>query len=142
MVEAVVAEWAKIGVKAEADLTEAAVGSKRVLELDWDMVIIPVVTSTGDADYNLGRLYTCAANRTGYCDSELDALLAEAGSIADQDRRRELYEEAGGIIWDNAVGMYPMTITQVWAWASSLDGVQPSPVYKPDLTKISVGNAG
>ncbi len=136
-VEAVIADWAKIGVKAEVDLQEAAVGTQNLLGLNWDVVIIqPVITSTGDADYNLGRLYTCAAKRTGYCNPDLDALLAQAGSSPDQDARKDLYDQAGKIIWDDAVGMFPMTVVQVWAWSSALEGVELDPIYKPDLTQV------
>jgi peptide/nickel transport system substrate-binding protein len=136
-VEAVIADWAKIGVKAEVDLQEAAVGTQNLLGLNWDVAIIqPVITSTGDADYNLGRLYPCAANRTGYCDDQLDALLAQAGASADQDQREQLYDQAGGIIWDQAVGMFPMTVVQVWAWSNRLEGVELDPIYKPDLTQV------
>lgn len=136
-VEAVIADWAKIGVKAEVDLQEAAVGTQNLLALNWDAVIIqPVITSTGDADFNLGRLYPCAANRTGYCNPDLDALLAEAGSSADQAVREQLYAEAGGIIWDEAVGMFPMTVVQVWAWSAALEGVTLDPIYRPDLTQV------
>jgi peptide/nickel transport system substrate-binding protein len=136
-VEAVIADWAKIGVKAEVDLQEAAVGTQNLLALNWDVAIIqPVITSTGDADYNLGRLYPCAAKRTGYCNPDLDTLLAEAGSSPDQAAREDLYDQAGGIIWDEAVGMFPMTVVQVWAWSSALEGVQLDPIYKPNLTQV------
>ncbi|UJQ95488.1 ABC transporter substrate-binding protein [Mariluticola halotolerans] len=137
LVEAMVADWARIGVNAELDLQEAAVGTQRLLALDWDMVIIqPLVTSTGDADYNLGRLYTCAANRTGHCNAELDELLAAAGSASDQARRADLYAQAGKIIWDEAMGIYPMSVRQIWAWSDAVEGVKLDSIYKPDLTGI------
>lgn len=141
LVEAMIADWARIGVKAEIDLQEPAVGTRRLLDLDWDIAIIqPVVTSTGDADYNLGRLYTCAANRTGYCDEALDTLLAQASASPDQAVRADLYEQAGKIVWDNVVGMYPMNVRQVWAWSARLEGVTLDPVYKPDLTQVRFAN--
>ncbi|MGK6315891.1 ABC transporter substrate-binding protein [Neorhizobium sp. DT-125] len=137
LVDAIIADWARIGVKAEVDLQEPAVGTQRLLALDWDISIIqPVITSTGDADYTLGRLYTCAAKRTTYCNPELDKLLVEAGSISDQAKRAELYAAAGKIVWDNAIGMFPIDVKQVWAWRSNLDGVTLDPVYKPDLTQV------
>lgn len=137
LVDAILADWARIGVKGEVDLQEPAVGTQRLLALDWDISIIqPIITNTGDADYNLGRLYTCAANRTTYCDPALDALLSEAGSISDQARRAELYAEAGKIIWDNAIGLFPMDVNQVWAWNAKLEGVQLDPVYRPNLSQI------
>lgn len=137
LVDAILADWARIGVKGEVDLQEPAVGTQRLLALDWDISIIqPIITNTGDADYNLGRLYTCAANRTTYCDPALDALLSEAGSISDQAKRAELYAEAGKIIWDNAIGLFPMDVNQVWAWNAKLEGVQLDPVYRPNLSQI------
>jgi peptide/nickel transport system substrate-binding protein len=137
LVDAIIADWARIGVKAEVDLQEPAVGTQRLLALDWDISIIqPVITSTGDADYTLGRLYTCAAKRTTYCNPELDKLLVEAGSVSDQAKRAQLYTAAGKIIWDNAIGLFPIDVKQVWAWRSNLNGVKLDPVYKPDLTKV------
>src|SRR5690606_12733899 len=125
LVEAIIADWARIGVKGEIDLQEPAVATRRLLALDWDISIIqPVITSTGDPDYNLGRLYTCAANRTTYCDETLDKLLTEASASSDQARRAELYAEAGKIVWDNAVGLFPLEVRQVWAWSAKLDGVK------------------
>jgi peptide/nickel transport system substrate-binding protein len=141
LVEAMIADWARIGVNVEIDLQEPAVGTRRLLDLDWDIAIIqPVITSTGDADYNLGRLYTCAANRTGYCDETLDQLLAKASASPDQAERAALYTEAGKIVWDNVVGMYPMNVRQVWGWSSRLEGVKLDPVYKPDLTEVRFAN--
>jgi peptide/nickel transport system substrate-binding protein len=135
--EAIVADWARIGIKAALDIAEPAVGTKRLLALDWDLVAIqPVITSTGDADYNLGRLYTCAAHRTGYCNPDLDTLLGEASASSDQAKRAALYKQADAIVWDDAVGMYPMEVKQVWAWRSNLDGVKLDPVYRPDLTGV------
>ena len=34
----------------------------------------PNQTITGDADYTLNRLYSCAAKRLGYCNPELDEM--------------------------------------------------------------------
>jgi len=137
LVEAIIADWARIGVKAEIDLQEPAVGTRRLLDLDWDISIVqPVITSTGDADYNLGRLYTCAANRTTYCDEALDKLLVAASAEPDQAKRAELYAEAGKIVWDNAVGLFPLDVRQVWAWSARLEGVVLDPIYRPDLTAV------
>jgi peptide/nickel transport system substrate-binding protein len=137
LLRAIISDWAKIGVTVELQTLEPAVSSQRLLALDWDFAVVqPVNTSTGDADYNLGRLYTCAANRTGYCNPELDELLTAAGSSVDMAEREELYTEAGKIIWDETVGIFPMTVVHVWAWRAGLEGVIVDPIYKPDLTKI------
>lgn len=137
LVQAATADWAKIGVKLEAALQEPAVGTAKLLKLDYDLAIIqPVITSTGDADYNLGRLYTCAAKRTGYCDPALDVILNKAGSSPDQKERAKLYDQAGKILWDKAVGIFPMNVKQVWAYSAKLSGVKLDPVYKPDLTGV------
>lgn len=137
LVDAIIADWARIGVKAEVDLQEPAVGTQRLLALDWDISIIqPVITSTGDADYTLGRLYTCAAKRTTWCNPELDKLLNEAGAVSDQAKRAQLYSAAGKIVWDNAIGLFPIDVKQVWAWRANVSGVKLDPVYKPDLTQV------
>lgn len=59
LVDAILADWARIGVTGEVDLQEPAVGTQRLLALDWDISIIqPIITNTGDADYNqIGRAH-------------------------------------------------------------------------------------
>ncbi|TPX03299.1 ABC transporter substrate-binding protein, partial [Schumannella luteola] len=133
---AIVSDLAKVGVKAVPVQKEAAVFLDDLLSLNWDVNFQLVGTPTYDAAQNLGRLYPCAANRNGYCNPELDAILAEAGSITDEDERLDLYDQANAIIWGDAVGMFPMVVNTTYAWRTGLNGFEPDPLTKPDLSHV------
>ena len=121
-VDSVVSDLAAIGVKAEALEKEQAVYTEDLLSLNWDINIQQVGTLGLDASYNLGRLYTCAAERTGYCNPELDAMLKQAGTAVDPAEREAAYAEATELIWNEAVGMYPMFVKNLFATRSTVSG--------------------
>jgi peptide/nickel transport system substrate-binding protein len=137
-IQAVASDLAKIGVKAEPKEKEKAVFLEDLLGMRWDINFQSLAIDTGDLASNLGRLYTCAAKRTGYCDPELDQLLVEAGSISDPERRADLYGQAQEIIWQKAVGMYPMFVNIPYAWRDNVKGFRTSPAYQPDFTNVTV----
>ncbi|GHE79292.1 ABC transporter substrate-binding protein [Amycolatopsis deserti] len=136
--QAVASDLAKIGVKVEPREKEKAVFLEDLLGMRWDINLQSLAIDTGDLASNLGRLYPCAAGRTGYCDPELDRVLAEAGAISDPARRAELYGQAQRIIWRAAVGMYPMFVNIPYAWRDTVHGFRTSPAYQPDFTKVTV----
>jgi peptide/nickel transport system substrate-binding protein len=135
-IQAVVSDLAEIGVQAEPLEKEQAVFTQDLLALNWDINFQQLATPTFDAASNLGRLYPCAAGRNGYCNPELDTLLAEAGAATDSAEREELYGEASEIIWRDAVGMYPMAVSIAYAWNNKLQGFQPDPSGLPDFAKV------
>lgn len=134
---AIASDLSKIGVKAVPVQKEAAVFLDDLLALNWDINFQLLGTAAYDAAQNLGRLYPCSAKRNGYCNPELDAILAEAGSITDQEERLDLYDQANQIIWDDAVGMYPMVVNTTFAWRADLKGFAPDPLTKPDLSRVT-----
>ena len=137
-IQAIASDLAKIGVKAEPTEKESAVFLEDLLALNWDINFQALSTATFDAATNVGRLYTCAANRTGYCNEDLDALLAEAGGTSDLATREAAYADAIEIIWDDAVGMYPMALKIAYASQSSVQGLNPDPSFLPEFSTVSV----
>lgn len=135
-IQAVVSDLAEIGVQAEPLEKEQAVFTKDLLALNWDINFQQLTTPTFDAASNLGRLYPCAAGRNGYCNPELDTLLASAGAAADKKERVDDYGKASEIIWRDAVGMYPMAVSIAYAWNSKLQGFQPDPSGLPDFADV------
>lgn len=121
--QAVTSDLREIGVQVEAVEKEPGVWLDDLLALEWDINLQSVSVPSLDAATNVGRLYTCEAERTGYCDEDLDELLAQADSVADPEERESLYVEATEIIWDEAVGMFPMFPQIVYAWRDGLTGV-------------------
>ncbi|MFI6994183.1 ABC transporter substrate-binding protein [Nonomuraea wenchangensis] len=137
-VQAVASGLAESGVQVDVLEKEKAVFTKDLLALNWDINFQQLATPTYDAASNLGRLYPCAAGRTGYCNKELDALLAKAGASADEAERAELYGQAGQIIWRDAVGMYPMTVKLAYAWGKKVTEFTPDPSGLPDFSRVKL----
>jgi peptide/nickel transport system substrate-binding protein len=137
-VESVVSDLAAIGVKAEALEKEQAVYTEDLLALNWDINIQQVGTLGLDASYNLGRLYTCAAKRTGYCNPELDNILTLAGTSVDPEEREAAYADATELIWNEAVGMYPMFAKNLFATRSTVSGFEPDGEGLPRFDTVAV----
>lgn len=136
--QAVASDLAEIGVHVEVLEKEQAVWLEDLLALNWE-INIQILGSQGfDAATNVGRLYTCEANRTGYCNPELDELLIAAGSTGDVEEREELYAQAIEIIWDEAVGMYPMFTQTAYAWQASVQGLEPPADGRVDFSTVSI----
>lgn len=93
LVQAMISAWNEIGVKVTPRGLDSATWLAEFQALNWDMDVQPNQTITGDADYTLNRLYSCAAKRLGYCNPELDALMTQAQQSIDQDERTELYQQ-------------------------------------------------
>lgn len=136
-IQAVASDLAEIGVQADVLEKEQAVFTKDLLALNWDINFQQLTTPTFDAASNLGRLYPCAAKRNGYCNPQLDTLLADAGAASDTKERVDLYGQASKIIWRDAVGMYPVSVGIAYAWNSKLEGFHPDPSGLPDFSTVA-----
>jgi peptide/nickel transport system substrate-binding protein len=135
--QAVSSDLREIGVNVEPTEKEPGVWIEDLLALEWDINLQQVSVPSLDAATNVGRLYPCAAERTGYCNEDLDAILEEAGSISDAQQREALYVEAAEIIWTDAVGMFPMFSKIVYAWDGDLTGVNMDPSSIPGFADLS-----
>lgn len=136
-VRAVASDLEKIGVQVDVLEKEAGVFLDDLLALKWDINIQQLGSAGFDAATNLGRLYTCTAHRTGYCNKKLDALLAAAGSTSDLGERKKKYAKAIEIIWDDAVGMYPMFVKIPYVWKKGVKGFTLAPDALPEFSKVS-----
>jgi len=138
LAETMISDWAKIDVKVEAVQLERAEWIEKLTSLDWDMDLQTNSVITGDADYTLGRLYTSAANRNGYKNDELDKILQAAKETTDQDEREDLYDQANDIIWNEAVGLFPLELNQVTAYRSHVKGFNQSPADDPIFKDVYI----
>ncbi|WP_152363468.1 ABC transporter substrate-binding protein [Microlunatus speluncae] len=137
-VQSVASDLAAVGVKVEVLEKEQAVYTEDLLALRWDLNIQQVGTLGLDASYNLGRLYPCAAKRTGYCNPDLDALLKKAGNSVDPAVRQQAYADATALIWNEAVGMYPMFVDNVFATRTGVEGFLADGEGLPRFDTVSV----
>lgn len=136
LAESFASYWSEIGVTVELQELEQAQWLDRLLALDWDMELQNAGNATGDADYTLGRLYSTEANRMGYSNPELDEILNDARSTTDQDQRAELYAQACTIIWDDAVGIFPLDPLATYGVREGVQGLQPAPNNQPDFVPV------
>lgn len=136
--QTMISDWKEIGVEVELQEKERAVWLEDLLALNWDMNLLINSVLTGDADFTLGRLYPSAANRTGYANAELDQILADAKATVDQQERLDLYDRANAIIWDDAVGIFPMELLANYGWRDRVVGFTPDPNETPRFTSVSV----
>ncbi len=93
----------QVGITLLLEPAERAVMVERVYNRDYDLSM-QSFTSGGDPAIGYHRIYLSAepgtpfVNATGYSNPEVDALLAEAGALADQDARAAVYDEAMAIL--------------------------------------------
>jgi len=139
--QAIVSDLQKIGVQVDLLEKEQAVFTKDLLALNWDINFQQLSNPTFDAANTLGRLYTCKAKRNGYCNPELDKLLSAAAATPDEKERTRLYGDAGKIIWQDAVGMFPMAVKYAYAWNKRLTGFTPDPNGLPEFSKVQVNGS-
>lgn len=140
LAQAMISDWAKVGVKVEPQQIEKATWLDRLNKLDWDMDLQTNTVTTGDADFTLGRLYTSKANRMGYHNPQLDSILNDAKASSDQDKRKSDYAQACKVIWSDAVGIFPATLTTAYGERTNLRGFTPVPSDQPDLSKVSLSS--
>ncbi|MEV5965380.1 ABC transporter substrate-binding protein [Kribbella sp. NPDC051952] len=141
LAQAMISDWAKIGVTVKPLEKERAQWLEDFGKLNWDMNLQTNVTGTGDADYTLARLYVCSAKRNGYCNPALDKLLLDARSTVDQAQRPKLYEQAGQIMWDDAVGVFPADLASNSAVRSRVQNFVMPPSGRPLFAKVSVSGS-
>jgi len=132
----IISDLARIGVIVEPQFKEHAIWLQDLVSLNFDMNNMVQAAATGDADVLLGRLYLCASRRTGYCNPELDALLLAAQRETDQDARLDLYAQASRIIWEEAVGMFPIDVLAVYAYRTNVSGFYADPSQAPSFTSV------
>jgi peptide/nickel transport system substrate-binding protein len=138
LAQAFISAWEKVGVKVRPQEKERATWLKDFGALKWDMNLQTNTTGTGDADFTLNRLYTCEAKRMGYCNKDLDSILAKARGSLDQNERKTLYAQADKIIWEDAVGIFPVDLKNNYAVRDNVKGLEMPVSGRPDFSQVSV----
>ncbi|SEE30475.1 ABC transporter substrate-binding protein [Ruania alba] len=136
--QAFISAWAEVGIDVEPLEKERASWLEDFGSMNWDLNLQTNTTATGDADFTLNRLYTCEADRLGYCNPELDDLLAQARASLDPDERSELYDQANEIMWEEAPGIFPADIQNNLAYGSQVRGLELPPNNRPYFSTVSI----
>jgi peptide/nickel transport system substrate-binding protein len=131
-------DLAEVGVTLEVQAKEHAVWLEDLLALNFDINIQTTGPANGDPSSDLSRLYKCSANRTGFCSDELDELIAIGDAALDPAERTAAFLDVQEVIWDNAIGMFPLDVATTYAWSKTLEGFVPDPNFSPDLSAVKV----
>jgi peptide/nickel transport system substrate-binding protein len=127
IVQAMISDWAEVGVNVTPLPKEQAQWVEDLLALDWDMNVAINETITGGANFTIGRLYTCTAGpsgigRMGYCNEDLDATIAAAQQELDRDAQAALWADAISTIWNDAVGISLFDVNANYAYGPGVEG--------------------
>lgn len=131
--EAVQTQLAEVGINASIETLEwsayLAVTREPAGENEVPMAMLGWGTVTGDADYGLYPLFHTAqhvpdgSNRAFYSNAEVDALLEEARTNTDPDRREEIYAQVLQILHDEAAWLFLHSETQLVAVRDNVQGL-------------------
>ncbi len=138
LLQAMISYWNAIGVRVKSQEMERAVWIDNLNKLNWDMDLQANAVTTGDADFTLGRLYHSRANRNGYKNPDLDKILDDAVATVDQEKRKQLYAQANKIVWDDAVGIFPAELSNVFAYRKRVSGFTPTATAVMSFANVTV----
>lgn len=137
------ADFAKVGVKAEIKVIEWGELIKEAKQGQHDTLFMGWAGDNGDPDNYLSPLFSCNAVQSGinfarFCDPQLDKLIAEGKTTADQAKRVKLYEAAQQVIHDQALWIplgYP---TAAAITRTNVSGYQVSPFGRQNFASVAV----
>ncbi len=138
LIQTMISYWDAIGVRVESLEKERGLWIDDLVALNWDMNFQTNTVRTGDADFTLRRLYTTEANRNGYSNPELDEVLVASAASTDQAEREQFFAEACRIIWDEAVGIFPIDLIANYVYQDGIEGFVPVPSQVPEFDTVRV----
>ncbi len=140
--QAIASQLRNIGVTANVSTMEwpsyVAAITRPVASSKVEMAVLGWATSVLDCDGTLyGQFHSSQAPPGGlapafYKNDRVDQLLAEARTVANQDKRKALYKEAQTLIWNDAPWIFLWTQKWYIATVKSLHDVGISPIEKWD----------
>lgn len=134
--EAFQAAMLELGVEVELEVMEWGTLFEKLRQPDMesDLTTVGWSTATGDADYTLGPLFGSNSippdgwNFMNYQNSELDELLAQAGTSTDMAERTDLYAQALTILAEDAVVVPVFNTKETIITSSNVAGFSQHPI--------------
>lgn len=126
--ELVASQLSEIGIEVQIENTDLGTYNTRNREQDFEMALEDITIMTSDPDSSVyWFLHTGTIGWHGYENEELDTLLNDARSEADEDRRAEMYRRVVEIIHEDVPYIYTAHTNLVRVWRKGLTGYEPSP---------------
>lgn len=138
LIPSMISAWNEVGIKVEPRALDGATWLTEFTALNWDTDVQPNQTATGDADYTLNRLYSCAAKRLGYCNPELDSIFAQAKSSTDADERLTLYQQGVDMMVADAPAIPLYETKPNVAFSDKVQGLTIPPTEFIDWSTVSL----
>lgn len=138
--EVIQSSFAEIGVKAEIKTVDWGTYLEKATKGEFDAYMLGWTGDNGDPDnfiYTLLDKDSIGSNNYSYySNDELHDILIEAQTIADQEKRNELYKKAQDIIHDDSPWVPLVHSTPFLAGKKNLKGLLPHPTGSDILTKV------
>jgi peptide/nickel transport system substrate-binding protein len=123
----------KVGINARTDPLENAAYFQNMY-VDWKFDLSGGLFISGYDPQNLAAIYTCDqirpiqfTNFMGYCNKEVDALLAQAGETMDVKQRKELFLKVQKKIMEDAPAVWTIGNVDWVAFRANYHGLPPGP---------------
>jgi len=143
--QALQAYWAAIGVKINLQRVDTA-GLDEMLARDPDTMAgwtTQQVRTSTYLDYHLYRLFNTeaarmkGAQRSGYSNLKVDELLAKGRASFDLNERKQYYEEAQKLIWDDAAFIWVFVQQNAQGARKNVTGYESLPTGNVRLLNVT-----
>lgn len=138
--EALASQLRKVGVDASVRVWDWGVLKPKILNGERSMAVVDWGNSTLDPYGILNPQFITngRGNYAIYSNPRVDELLKEAGSIADQEKRKAMYKEAQQIIYDDAAWIFGYGTNAVEACTANVENWEPSPDSRINLHDVKL----
>jgi peptide/nickel transport system substrate-binding protein len=123
--QVIASELEPIGITVEVEVLDFATWLDREDQGQFDAFMLSWLGNVDPADfYEQQHITDGSSNYQGYSNPKVDQLLTQAAAEVDQDKRKELYDEASTMIVDDVSYLYLYNPDVVQAWTPGLKGYQ------------------
>jgi peptide/nickel transport system substrate-binding protein len=142
--EAIVNNWAEIGVDVDLQVLEVGALVGHIIDNTGDMVHFGAVITNGDPAGIDGHIYSGEGTTgwafTGYTSDEANELVLAARTAVDHDEFIEAAKAVDRYVWDNALYISLFESFQLLGASADLQGFTPDPGLVRNLYTASLGD--
>jgi peptide/nickel transport system substrate-binding protein len=121
--QVIASELEPIGINVKVETLDFATWLDREDKGEFDAFMLSWLGNIDPADfYEQQHITKGSSNYQGYSNPKVDELLTQAATEVDQDKRKELYDEASTMIVDDVSYLYLYNPDVVQAWTPGLKG--------------------
>jgi peptide/nickel transport system substrate-binding protein len=121
--QVIASELEPIGINVEVETLDFNTWLDREDKGEFDSFMLSWLGNIDPADfYEQQHITNGSSNYQGYSNPEVDKLLTQASTEVDQDKRKDLYDQAAKMIVDDVSYLYLYNPDVVQAWTPGLKG--------------------